>query len=104
LDTLELITPLATQLGIGGISGFCVGYAMKKIAKITAVFLGLAFIGLQYLAYKGVIAIDYTAIKDLASSLLGEVGEAQGVIVAIFANVPFGTGFAGGVLLGLKQG
>ncbi len=104
MDTLELITPLATQLGIGGVSGFCVGYAMKKVAKIIAVFLGLVFIGLQYLAYKGVIAIDYTAMNDLASSLIGEAGEAQGFIVAIFANVPFGTGFAGGILLGLKQG
>jgi len=104
LDTLELITPLATQLGIGGISGFCVGYAMKKVAKLTAIILGLGFIGLQYLAYNGIIAIDYTALKSWASSLIGEAGEAQGLIIDIFANVPFGTGFAGGILLGLKQG
>lgn len=104
MDTLELIIPLATQLGIGGISGFFVGYAMKKVAKIIAILLGLFFIGLQYLAYKGIIAIDYTALKSLASSLIGQAGDAQGLIIDIFANVPFGTGLAGGILLGLKQG
>ena len=100
----ELITPLATQLGIGGVAGFCVGYAMKKVAKLAAIILGFAFIGLQYLAYKGIIAIDYTALKSWASSLIGQAGEAQGFIIDLFANLPFGTGLAGGLLLGLKQG
>jgi len=104
LDTLELITPLATQLGIGGVAGFCVGYAMKKIAKLAAIILGIIFIGLQYLAYNGIIDIDYTALKSWASSLIGEAGEAQGLIIDIFANLPFGTGLAGGILLGLKKG
>ena len=104
MDTLELINPIVTQLGIGGISGFFMGYAMKKVAKLTAIIIGLAFIGLQYLAYEGIIAIDYTALKVWASNLIGQAGDAQGVVVAIFANVPFGTGLAGGILLGLKQG
>ena len=104
LDTLELITPLATQLGIGGVAGFCVGYAMKKVAKLAAMMLGVFFIGLQYLAYKGIIAIDYNALKSWASSLVGEAGEAQGLIIDIFANLPFGTGLAGGILFGLKKG
>jgi len=104
LDTLELITPLATQLGIGGVAGFCVGYAMKKVAKLAAIILGIIFIGLQFLAYNGIIAIDYTALKSWASSLIGEAGEAQGFIIDIFANLPFGTGLAGGILLGLKKG
>ena len=104
MDTLELIIPLATQLGIGGISGFFVGYAMKKVAKLTAILIGLFFIGLQYLAYKGIIAINYTALKIWASSLIGQAGDAQGLIIDIFANVPFGAGLAGGILLGLKQG
>ncbi len=103
METLEFITPLATQLGIGGITGFCVGYATKKVAKLAAILLGLGFLTLQYLAYKGIIAIDYTAMKIWASSLIGEAGEAQGFITAIFANLPFGTGFAGGIALGLKM-
>ena len=77
---------------------------MKRVAKLTAILLGVAFIGLQYLAYEGIIAIDYTSLKNWASSLMGEAGEAQGFITAIFANVPFGAGFSGGILLGLKQG
>ncbi len=100
----ELITPLVTQLGIGGIAGFCVGYAVKKVAKLAAVLLGVAFIGLQYLAYKGIIAIDFTALKSWASSLIGQAGEAEGFIIDLFANLPFGTGLAGGLLIGLRKG
>jgi len=77
---------------------------MKNVAKLIAMMLGVVFIGLQYLAYKGIIAIDYTALKSWAARLIGEAGEAQGFIIDIFANVPFGTGLAGGILLGLKKG
>ena len=104
MDMSELITPLVTQLGIGGIAGFCVGYAVKKVAKLAAVLLGVAFIGLQYLAYKGIIAIDFTALKSWASSLIGQAGEAEGFIIDLFANLPFGTGLAGGLLIGLRKG
>ena len=100
----ELLTPLTTQLGIGGIGGFVVGYSMKKVAKITAFFIGLAFLGLQYLAYKGIIAIDYTAMKDLSADLIGQAGAAQGVIVDILANVPYAGAFTAGFLIGLKRG
>jgi len=77
---------------------------MKKVAKLIAMMLGVVFIGLQFLAYKGIIAIDYTALKSWASRLVGEAGEAQGFLIDLFANLPFGTGLAGGILFGLKKG
>ncbi|MBA7642278.1 hypothetical protein ES703_49967 [subsurface metagenome] len=100
----ELLTPLSTQLGMGGIGGFAVGYSLKKLAKLTAIIIGFAFVGLQYLAYKGIIAINYAALKSWASSLMGQAGDAQGLIVDIFANVPYAAAFTGGFLLGLKKG
>jgi len=100
----ELLTPLSTQLGMGGIGGFAVGYALKKVAKLTAIIIGLAFVGLQYLANKGIIAINYTALKSWASSLIGQAGDAQGLIIDLFANVPYGVAFTGGFLLGLNKG
>ena len=41
----ELLTPLSTQLGMGGIGGFAVGYSLKKLAKLTAIIIGFAFDG-----------------------------------------------------------
>jgi len=54
---VEILTPLLTQLGVGGIAGLCTGYALKKIGKLIAVILGIAFIGLELLAYKGIISV-----------------------------------------------
>ena len=104
MDMSELLTPLSTQLGLGGIGGFAVGYSMKKVAKLTAIIIGFAVVGLQYLAYKGIIAINYTAMKSLTADLIGQAGAAQGLIVDIFANVPYAAAFTGGFLLGLKKG
>jgi len=104
LDMSELLTPLSTQLGLGGIGGFAVGYSMKKVAKLTAIIIGLAFLGLQYLAYKGIISINYNALKSWASSLIGQASSAQGWIIDIFANMPYAAAFTGGFLFGLKKG
>ena len=100
----ELLTPLSTQLGLGGIGGFAVGYALKKLAKLTAIIIGFAVVGLQYLAYKGIISINYTAMKSWASSLIGQASSAQGLIIDIFANLPYAAAFTGGLILGLKKG
>ncbi|MDQ6667897.1 MAG: FUN14 domain-containing protein [Thermoproteota archaeon] len=48
--------PTAVFFGAGGI-GFLLGYAVKKIAKILAVIVGLFFIGLAYLDYQGRVHI-----------------------------------------------
>lgn len=49
--------PAAVFFGAGGI-GFVVGYAVKKVAKIIAVIVGLFFIGLAYLDHQGWAKID----------------------------------------------
>jgi uncharacterized membrane protein (Fun14 family) len=49
--------------GAGGI-GFVVGYAVKKVAKILAVLVGLFFIGLAYLDYQGLAKIDWGKISN----------------------------------------
>ena len=51
MELSAILTPLTMELSLGGVGGFLVGYAVKMIAKIIAVLLGLAFLGLQYLSY-----------------------------------------------------
>ena len=46
-ETPSILTPLIAQLGVGGVGGLCVGYAVKKVAKVVAVIVGLFFLGLQ---------------------------------------------------------
>ena len=100
----DLLTPMAGEIGIGGIGGFLVGYAMKKIAKLVALVVGLGFLGLQYIAYKGFIIIDYSALQAWATNLLGEAGGVQTWVTDFIIHVPFGAAFVGGFYLGLKKG
>lgn len=101
---LALTSPLVNELGTGGIGGFCVGYTIKKIAKIVITASAIGFLGLQYLAYKGIIEINHLALQDLAENLIGETGALQGAFTILLSQMPFATGFTIGLFLGLEKG
>ncbi len=101
---VEIITPILTQLGIGGIAGLCVGFALKKIGKLLAILLGIAFLFLQYLAYVGIISINYSALEEWAKGMVGQASAFEGVLTAIIANLPWTASFLVGFALGFKMG
>lgn len=103
-ETPSILTPLVAQLGVGGIGGLCVGYAVKKVAKVVAVIIGLFFLGLQYLAYKGIIDVNYGALEDWGVNALGSAVAAEGVLAAMIANLPFAASFVLGFGMGLRMG
>ena len=98
------MSPLASELGIGGIGGFCVGYSIKKFAKIVAAILAFCFLGLQYLANIGIIEINYLALEGWVLSMFGETSVLQEFLVVFIAQMPVGVGFMGGLAIGLKKG
>ena len=51
----EIITPVVSQLGLGGVGGFVVGFALKKLTKLFIVVIGLFVLALLYLSINGVI-------------------------------------------------
>ena len=100
----NLVSPLVGELGLGGVGRFCVGYSMKKCAKIVTAIFAIGFLGLQYLANVGVISINYLVLKEWAMSMFGETSALQGFFITLLAQMPFGVGFTGGLVLGLKKG
>ena len=98
--------PLA-GLGFGGLLGAAVGFAVKKLAKLVALFIGFTFLILQGLVWLGYVDIDWAAIQELADALWETP---DGVTLldrgweVLRANLPFGGGFAVGFALGLKLG
>ena len=100
----NLVSPLVGELGLGGVGGFCVGYSMKKFAKIVTSIFAIGFLGLQYLANVGAISINYLALEEWAMSMVGETSALQGFFIMLLAQMPFGVGFTGGLVLGLKKG
>ena len=95
----EALIPIAYQLGIGGIGGFFVGYAAKKITRI-AIIIGVGAFFLIYLAYTKVINVDY----DELIKLTGLADPVVGLLAPLISALPFLGSFFVGLWLGLKKG
>ncbi len=100
----EFISPLAFQLGVGGVGGFVVGFAIKKLSKLVLVLIGLFLLALIYLGARGIININYDVLWSGLSSLLGLAGSAFSWLVGVISLLPFAGSFLVGFLLGLKLG
>jgi uncharacterized membrane protein (Fun14 family) len=100
----EIISPLAYQLGIGGIGGFIVGFALKKLSKLIVILIGLFIIVLLYLGTQGIISINYESLWNALAGLLRFGGEAAGWLIGLISLLPFMGSFIVGFLLGFKLG
>ncbi len=95
----EALVPLAYQLGVGGISGFFVGYAVKRITRI-AILIGVFAFSLIYFAYTNVININI----DELIRITGQAGPALGLLAPLVSTLPSLMSFFLGLAFGLKKG
>jgi uncharacterized membrane protein (Fun14 family) len=100
----EILTPLVYQMGIGGVLGFFVGYAVKKIAKVVAVLIGLGALLLIYLGYGGIVNINYDKLSQMIQNLMGTANQVSTSLTPIIANLPFAGSFVAGAAVGVKLG
>lgn len=104
---------IASSVGFGGIAGFLIGYAIKKVVKITLILIGLFIAALAYLGYQGIISINWDRLVSGASNATGGVGNATGQVTGAgdqFANtlvnigIPFTGTFAAAFVFGFMKG
>lgn len=89
--------------GVGGIAGWAVGFTMKKVAKIMALIVGVAFISIQALAYHRYIIVDWDKIKtSVPNEQLEE--SASTIMSMITYNIPFAGAFVVGLWAGFRKG
>jgi uncharacterized membrane protein (Fun14 family) len=100
----EIVSPLVFQLGIGGVGGFIVGFALKKLSKLVLFLTGLFILALIYLSTQGIINVDYASLFSALSGLIGSAGSAFSWLVGVISLLPFAGSFIVGFLLGLKIG
>ena len=106
-DWTQLFASIGAPLTFGGVAGVIVGYTAKKLTKLLALALGLLFIIVQVLAYKGLITINWGTVQTSAKDVWTD---ARGVTLAdqawevLTANLPFGGGFVAGFFVGFKLG
>lgn len=102
---LELISGLlASQLAIGGLVGFLIGFALKKMVKIALVLAGIFFITLAYLEYNQFITVNYEQFELAINGLLQKAG-ANFILPKFLAmNMPLLISFVGALAFGFKKG
>ena len=100
----DLISPILYQLGTGGILGFIIGYAFKKVLKIIAVIVGIFAVILIYLGHSGIIYVNYPRLTEAVEGLLGNIGETSQWLTTIIASLPFAGSLIVGCALGFKKG
>ena len=93
------------QLGVGGGTGFVVGYGLRKIAsvavKVVAVVVTLLTLPLVALQYMGIIKVNYDALTSLAQSIFSQVAEfAMSVAPKLLEALPITGSFGLGLLAG----
>jgi uncharacterized membrane protein (Fun14 family) len=110
IDIAPLATT-ATSIGFGGITGFLIGYAIKKVMKIMLIVLGLLFVAVIALEYQKLISVNWNKIQTGLSGALGNVtnGQIPGShenIAATMSNIgiPLTGSLTAGFVLGFLRG
>ncbi|XP_046876062.1 FUN14 domain-containing protein 2 [Hypomesus transpacificus] len=106
---------VATQLAIGGVTGWCAGFLFQKVGKLAASAVGGGFFLLQIANHTGYIQVDWKRVerdvnkakKQLKLNTEKPTKEVRTKIdeVQTFVkkNIVLTGGFAGGFLLGLAS-
>jgi uncharacterized membrane protein (Fun14 family) len=101
---LSSLIPVISQLGLGAIGGFAVGFALKKLAKLALFLLGIFIIALLFLAKDSVISINYEALWAWLANMLAVATQALSSVFGAISVLPFIGSLGLGFLLGLKVG
>lgn len=104
---LTSIWPWLSQLGVGLVAGFAVGYALKKVGKVVAIAVGLLFVVVQLLSYFGLLTVHWEEVQTRVDPLLetGSLQSAwQGLLGILTHNLVFAGAFIPGLIIGLRRG
>jgi uncharacterized membrane protein (Fun14 family) len=64
--SIEYISPTLFSAGSGGLIGFLVGFAIKRVFKILAVIAGIFFGSLMYLQSQNLISVNWDKLQDMS--------------------------------------
>jgi uncharacterized membrane protein (Fun14 family) len=67
------IMPFVSTIGFGGIAGFLVGFALKRIMKILAVIAGVFFAALLYLESQHIANVNWDKLQTISNSILSTI-------------------------------
>jgi uncharacterized membrane protein (Fun14 family) len=106
--SIENISPMLFSIGSGGVIGFLIGFAIKKVMKILAVVVGVFFAALIYLQSQTIININWDKLQSVSQSTVTTIADSltdTGQVSAIAGNlgIPLTGGLAAGFAIGLMK-
>ena len=90
------------QLGIGGIGGFFIGYATRKVVKV-ALILTIVVFSLIFLAYTNVIGIDCDGLAKMVSNFASAINSTLVLLTPLVSHLPFVDSRIIGVVIDFKK-
>ncbi|XP_043088014.1 FUN14 domain-containing protein 1-like isoform X2 [Puntigrus tetrazona] len=106
---------VATQIMMGGASGWCVGYLFQRVGKVAATAVGGGFLLLQIANHSGYVQVDWKKVekdvnkakrrlKKKANKAAPEINTfIEEATEFVKKNIVVSSGFVGGFLLGLAS-
>ncbi|XP_007467415.1 PREDICTED: FUN14 domain-containing protein 2 [Lipotes vexillifer] len=107
---------VATQLLIGGVTGWCTGFIFQKVGRLAATALGGGFFLLQLANHTGYIKVDWKRVEQDMKKAKEQLKVCKGsqtpvevkskadeVVSFVKKNVLVTGGFFGGFLLGMAS-
>lgn len=99
-EVLTSILPVIFPLSIGGIGGFFVGYAVKKVFRLAMV-IGVFIFSIAYMAYVNVINLNINALVETVSTFVATLGPF--IITPLTSSLLLMGSFIVGLLFGLTK-
>lgn len=97
-------SPVLVRGGMSFIVGFCVGYALRAFARLSAVFAGLFFLALFGLAYAGVVEVHWNVLQEWFERATESLSkETAGFRTFISGSLPAAGAAAAGLVTGVKK-
>ena len=107
--SLENIRSDLFTAGSAGITGFFIGFAIKKVLKLVAIIAGVFFGALMYLQYQGILAINWDKLQSISESTLLMIGNLINNVEPVSNITPsvgisLTGGLSAGIILGFAKG
>ena len=102
--TMEKALPFVTESALAMLLGLVLGMATRMVVKLLVLGLVVFFVVLQYLAFKGVVAVDWSALGIWLRDFVMNVGGSEGVGSFVKHKLPAAGSLLTGYYLGLRRG
>ena len=97
-------TQLGLEIGSAGGIGAVTGFLAKKIAKVIALIIGAQLMLFKFLESRGILIVNWDKLSGSMTDAGDVMQEQQTWVETTISTIGVGGGFAGGFLLGFRQG